>query len=81
MRCFSPAGPALAGGPSGKPVAAIQSASSVHDVAMPRHSAAGHDAEAARYVDAGPGLGKIEPGGRADLPIAAEQPLALERRQ
>jgi len=35
-----------------------------------------------RLVDDGAPLAlEIEPGGRADLPIAVEQPLALERRQ
>jgi hypothetical protein len=42
-----------------------------------------HDIEVGRnLVDGGAPLApEIEPGGRPDLPIAAEQPLALERRQ
>jgi hypothetical protein len=31
--------------------------------------------------DGAPFVLEIEPGGRPDLPIAAEQPLALERQQ
>jgi hypothetical protein len=42
--------------------------------AMPRHSAAGHDAEAARYVDAGPGLGIAHLPSRASTPGSTKSP-------
>jgi hypothetical protein len=42
-----------------------------------------HEIEVGRHLvdDGAPLALEIKPGGRADLPIAAEQPLALERRQ